>query len=142
MQSIVSWRWWLRHAVISSIVETLRFCDNQFTLAYFALLKRSDTSHGEQVCDKFSLDPLVERGIAIERGRQIDLKKPWIQLVIDEDVETEQLKAVVPERHILLACIEYHILSREDSLDDHILNLFENGNIINTLLSKRFPESL
>jgi hypothetical protein len=42
----------------------------------------------------------------------------------------------------LLTCIEYHILSREYGLDYHILDLFEDGNIINTLFSKRLPESL
>jgi hypothetical protein len=42
----------------------------------------------------------------------------------------------------LLTCIEYHIFSREYGLDDNILDLFEDSSIINTLLSKRLPESL
>ena len=49
----------------------------------------------QSVLDQASFDRFIDRCIRAERGRVIDLKHPWLQLLVQHDVKSKQLKAAV-----------------------------------------------
>ena len=48
------------------------------------------------------LDTMVKSRITCQRWRQIDLEKPWIELIIDHNIEAEKLETVASVRHMHL----------------------------------------
>jgi hypothetical protein len=102
----------LRYIIIHPIVHSFSFCNDYLSgLPSFPLFEGSDTSDSEEICDELTFDALVEGRLTGEGWRQVDLEKPRVQLVVYEDVETQELETVVAEGHILLTGVENHVFS-------------------------------
>ena len=81
----------------------------------------------QQVADEGRLDLHVDDGITVERGREVDLQEPGLEVGVDEDVEAVQLEAVPAMRHEHLARAVHRKLHRDDRLDDHVFDVLEDG---------------
>ena len=68
------------------------------------------------------LDTMVKGRITCQRWRQVYLKKPGIELIIDHDIEAEKLEAVASMRYMHLEGIVKDGFWRYDSLDYYVLN--------------------
>ena len=128
--------------LISTVIESFGFGHNSLTLTDFSLFERDDTRHGKEVGNEFAFDSLIEGGVAVEGGGEVDFEEPGVELVVDEDVEAEELEAIVAEGDVLLAGVEDYVLGRQNRLDNHILDLLEDSRIVYALLSECFSQSL
>ena len=57
-----------------------------------------DSNEIKKINEKLGLDLSVQGAIGGKGWREINFKDPWFELIIDEDVEAEQLKAVARVR--------------------------------------------
>lgn len=57
-----------------------------------------DSNEIKKINEKLGLDLSVQGAISGKGWREVDFKDPGFELIIDEDVEAEQLKAVARVR--------------------------------------------
>lgn len=75
----------------------------------------------ERIAHEVRLDGHVERRVAGEGRRQVDLKEPGLQVRVDQDVEAQDLKAVGAMGTVLLHRILHVVFTAQDRLDDDII---------------------
>ena len=81
----------------------------------------------ESISYEASLDLLIDSSICIERRSMVYFKHPWLQLLVEHDIEAEEFEAAI--RFLCLTAAIYVLQLRlhcYDSLDDYCLNLFPN----------------
>lgn len=100
------------------------------------LVDVDDPREVEEVSDQVGLDSVVKGRITRERRREIDLEQPRVQLIIDHHVEPEQLKAVVPMRHMHLESVKKDRLAGNNGLDDDVLDPTEEAFVVDEMLSE------
>ena len=105
------------------------------------VLERLDADEGERVADQVALNFLVEWRIAAERWTQVDFEEPAVHELIDQDVESEKLEAVIRIRHVLLKRLIDMGLTCNNRLDNNILNLLPYRQIVDSNTFHELPES-
>jgi len=103
-------------------------------------IKILDADEGQQIRNQGRLDLVVDGAVTGEGRRQVHLQQPGVQLLIYEDVEPQQLKAVPLMRHIHLKSIIQHHLSRYYGLDDDVFDLGEEGVVVDVVLLEQLPQ--
>ena len=68
----------------------------------------------------------VDRSLAVERGGEVDLEEPRLQVGVDEDVEAVELEAVPLVRHEHLACAVHGEFHRYYTLERKRAKVFVN----------------
>ena len=80
-------------------------------------------------------DAMVKSWVTCQRRRQIDLEQPRIKLIVDHNIETKELEAVVSVRYMHLEGIVEDGFWRYDSLDYDVLNPAKEALIVHQVLS-------
>lgn len=78
---------------------------------------------------------MIEGRVTGKRGRQVDLKQPRIQLIIDHYIKAEHLETIVSIRHMHLIGIVQDWLARDDCLYNYVLDSAKKSFIIDLMLS-------
>ena len=81
------------------------------------LLRRLYAHQVEQIDQQVLLDLEVQRTVYVQRGRQVHLQQPWLQLAVQHDVEPEHFEAVLLMRHVHVDTVLKQRLYRDQRLD-------------------------
>lgn len=63
-------------------------------LLYFLFRMLFDVQQPQRVFDEPTLDDFVHVRVVVETWTLVDLQQPWLELLIEHDVETQDLKAL------------------------------------------------
>mmetsp|Transcript_42185 Transcript_42185/g.89858 ORF Transcript_42185/g.89858 Transcript_42185/m.89858 type:complete len:206 (-) Transcript_42185:939-1556(-) len=63
-----------------------------------------ESDHGEDISDELRFHALVEGGGGGKRGEDVYLQEPWLQLVVEHDVEAVNLEASLIGTKLLYRC--------------------------------------
>ena len=96
--------------------------------------------HVEEVRDQLALDFLVELTFAGKAWTQVDFEEPRVELVVYQDVEAKQLKAVRPALDILAMCLSQDGVHTQERLVYYIVNFLEYRLVVDAVASKNFSE--
>ena len=96
----------------------------------------------QEIRKHVAFDFLVERTVTRQTWAEVDFQEPWVQEVINEDVEPKELEAIVPVRHVLVENLSQSRFHTQNSLIDYIINLLKQLFIINIVLLQYRPKAL
>ena len=101
------------------------------SIASVARVKGLHTRQAEYVSNTVRLDLLVQGRVAAKDRREVHLKEPGLQLLVDEDVEAEQLEAVGALGRAEHICgVIDNMLHTDDRLDDAVFDLLEQQHVV------------
>ena len=95
----------------------------------------------ERIFDQVRLDLEIQRAVESETRAQVDLEEPWIQVVIQKDIVSEQLVAVVAADIGLLDLILGCLLYAQKALDYDIIDLAPHEADVDSILLEMLLES-
>ena len=117
---------------ISSIRTELHSIDLSPSFRKCTIFVLYNTCKCEEIGYKVTLDILIKRRVTVHTRREIHFQKPDIQILINENIKSKHLEAVIWERHEHLISGVKLWLNSNKRLHNDILNLSPDRVIINS----------
>ena len=83
-------------------------------------VKSLNTDKIEAIVDKVGLDGKIQRRITSKRRAKIDLEEPWLQIRINQNIETKNFEAIGSVRPVFLHLILNIVFSTKNGFNDDI----------------------
>ena len=84
-------------------------------------VKSLHTDKIKAIVDKVGLNGKIEWRITGKRRTKIDLQQPWLQIRINQNIESKNLETIGSVRCVFLHLIHYIVFASKDGFNDDIV---------------------